>query len=152
VGTAEPTVDQECVEAYLFHRAPLELLLFRRPPERQRIWVPVSGKVEPEDATFEAAARRELAEETGFHEFAGFFPLDWVVVFEGPDGRTWQLTAFAAELSERRSPRLSREHDDFAWLPPDEAIRRLHFEDNRAAIARLLERVGEPPASSAPNV
>ena len=58
-------IDRECVEGYLFASPPLELLLFRRPPSRGRIWVPVSGKVDPGDADLEAALRRELAEETG---------------------------------------------------------------------------------------
>jgi len=59
-------ISKECVEGYLFAFPPLELLLFRRPPARGRIWVPVSGKVEPSDQDFRTALCREVEEETGF--------------------------------------------------------------------------------------
>ncbi|HUJ77478.1 MAG TPA: NUDIX domain-containing protein, partial [Thermoplasmata archaeon] len=64
-----PPIAQECVEGYLFVRDPPSLLLLRRPPARGGIWVPVSGKIEPTDATPAAAARREVLEETGFRSF-----------------------------------------------------------------------------------
>ncbi len=132
---------RECVEGYVFAGRPPRLLLLRRPPERERIWVPVSGKVETSDPNLEAALRRELEEETGFREFARIFPLDWEVTFEGPDGRTWRLHGFGVELDRAEPPRLSEEHDAFEWVDPAEAIQRLHYPDNREAVERLLERL-----------
>src|SRR5580658_5719882 len=83
---AEPPVEQECVEGYLFTRAPPSVLLLRRPPRRGRIWVPVSGKVEPGDASFAVALRRELEEETGITDLSAVVPLAWEVRFDGPNG------------------------------------------------------------------
>jgi len=132
-------VVQECVEGYLFAAPPLELLLFRRPPARGRIWVPVSGKVEPTDRDFPSALCREVKEETGFvSRPEELLDLDWHVPFEADDGETWRLHAFALAVPRSFVPRLSPEHEAAEWVSAEEAIRRLHFEDNRAAVQRLL--------------
>jgi 8-oxo-dGTP pyrophosphatase MutT (NUDIX family) len=146
---ADPgAIARECVEGYLFAAPPVELLLFRRPPARGRIWVPISGKVDPSDADLESALRRELFEETGLRSPRRIVPLDWHVPFRADHGETWRLHAYAVEVRRDFEPRLSSEHEAAEWVAPDEAVRRLHFEDNRAAVHRLLERVG----TSSPNV
>jgi 8-oxo-dGTP pyrophosphatase MutT (NUDIX family) len=150
VGLNEAPVAQECVEGYIFRHPPTRLLILRRPPDRQRIWVPVSGKVESTDHDLAHALRRELAEETGFTDPLDVFPLDWVVRFDGPDGRPWRLHAFGVRLADDASPRLSGEHEAYEWVEPAEALQRLHYEDNRDAVRRLLERIGTGTAASAP--
>ena len=135
-------IAQECVEGYLFAAPPLELLLFRRPPARGQIWVPVSGKVEPDDRDFPTALCRELEEEAGL----SFRPeelidLDWHVPFRVDSGETWRLHAFAVRIARSFEPRLSREHEAWEWVPFEEAVLRLHFEDNRAAVLRLRDRL-----------
>lgn len=135
-------IAQECVEGYLFSRSPLKLLLFRRPPSRGRIWVPVSGKVEPADRDFAAALCREVEEETGLVLRPDqLIDLDWHVPFSAENGETWRLHAFAAEVPRSFEPRLSTEHDAAEWVSAGEAVRRLHFEDNRAAVERLRAQV-----------
>lgn len=141
MSAPDGSIQQECVEGYLFAREPLSVLIFRRPPSRGSIWVPISGKVDAGDADWEAAIRRELAEETGLDAPRRLFSLDWHVVFEGPGGGTWRLHAFGVEIPSGWTPRLSAEHDAFAWVAPAEAVARLHYADNRAAIGRLLERI-----------
>ena len=148
----EPLAVQECVEGYLYHGRPPRFLILRRPPERDRIWVPVSGKVEPSDRDFEAALRRELAEETGIVDPTRVFPIDWEVEFDGPDGRRWRLHGFGVELPREAAPELSREHDASAWLDLREAISRLHYPDNRDALERLARILEKEAASSAPNL
>jgi len=132
----------ECVEGYVFVREPLTLLVLRRPPSREAIWVPVSGKVEPSDADLEAAVRRELEEETGLANPLAVTPLDWHVPFRAPNGETWRLHAYAVEVPRPFPPRLSDEHDAFDWVAPEEAVRRLHYPDNREAVGRLVRRLG----------
>jgi len=141
-------VARECVEGYLYATPPLEILVLRRPPTRGRIWVPVSGKVDPGDADLEAALRRELAEETGLVGSYGMVPLDWHVPFRADNGETWRLHAYAVHVPRGFVPRLSPEHEAFEWLSPEEAVGRLHFEDNREAVRRLVARCGSLP----PNV
>jgi len=138
----ELQIDQECVEGYVYTPAPLRLLVLRRPPPRGRIWVPVSGKVDPGDGARLSTLRRELWEETGFAHVERYLPLGWTVVFEGPDQRRWRLEAWGVELDRAAAPTLSDEHDAFAWVSAREAVHRFHYEDNRSAVARLLERLG----------
>jgi dihydroneopterin triphosphate diphosphatase len=144
VSEALGPVVRECVEGYLYRTPPLEFLLFRRPPERGRIWVPVSGKVEPSDPDWEAALRRELEEETGLVG-APLEALDWHVPFRADNGETWRLHAYGVRVDPGFAPRLSAEHDDFAWVSAGEAERRLHYEDNREAVRRLVARLSGPP-------
>ncbi len=139
-------VRRECVEGYLFSTGPVEFLLFRRPPSRGRIWVPVSGKTEPGDADLESALRRELREETGLVGPIRLFPLDWHVPFRADNGETWRLHAYGVEVARSFRPRLSEEHEVWAWLSLGEATERLHYPDNRDALRRLVERLGSPPS------
>jgi 8-oxo-dGTP pyrophosphatase MutT (NUDIX family) len=143
---------QECVEGYLFSGRPPQILVLRRPPNRGQIWVPVSGKVDVADADFLSALRRELREETGFEEFRRVFPLDWTVEFPGgPNGEMWRLHAYGVELDRTDPPTLSREHEAFEWVTPEEAGTRLHYLDNRAAVRRLLTKMAELDESSTRN-
>jgi len=143
-------IDQECVEGYLFVRRPLKILLVRRPPSRGRIWVPISGKVDPSDRNLSAALRREIAEETGFIRIRRVSPLRWVFRFRGPEGGHWRLHAFAVELAARSTPQLSDEHDAFEWLDPSVAVERLHYRDNRVALRRLVRGVRRHEGSRRP--
>jgi len=148
VSDLDGPVARECVEGYLFASPPLELLVFRRPPSRGRIWVPVSGKVEPSDADFPTALCREVGEETGFSVRPGqLIDLDWHVPFRADNGETWRLHAFAVEVPRTFQPRLSGEHESAEWVPADEAIARLHYEDNRAAVDRLKVRISPRPSN-----
>jgi len=141
-------VTRECVEGYVYRGAPFELLLLRRPPHRQAgIWVPVSGKVEPTDPDLEAAVRREVREETGLADPREVWSLDWHVPFRADNGETWRLHAYALRADPRFEPTLSDEHVEFAWVAPDEAVRRLHFDDNREAVGRLVERAARRPGN-----
>ena len=135
-------VARECVEGYLYAAPPLELIVFQRGPARGRIWVPVSGKVEATDTDLESALRRELTEETGLVEPRNLLSLDWHVPFRADNGETWRLHAYAVEVPRSFVPTLSPEHEAWEWVAPDEAVRRLHFEDNRAAVERLVTRLG----------
>ncbi len=144
--SSPPTkIARECVEAYLYATPPLELLLFRRPPERGRFWVPVSGKVDPGDRDFEAALLREIDEETGLRPAAPPEPLDWHVPFPAENGETWRLHAYAVRVARDARPVLSREHDASEWVTTSEAIRRLHFPDNAEAVRRLAARLDPGP-------
>jgi 8-oxo-dGTP pyrophosphatase MutT (NUDIX family) len=141
-------VSRECVEGYLFAGDPVEVLVFRRPPARGRIWVPVSGKVEPTDPDLEFALRRELREETGLTDPRRIVDLDWHVPFLADNGETWRLHAFGVEVDRSFVPQLSPEHEFAEWVTAEEAVRRLHFEDNRDAVRRLVDRAGR----ASPNV
>jgi 8-oxo-dGTP pyrophosphatase MutT (NUDIX family) len=143
-GPLGPVV-RECVEGFLFATPPLELLVFCRPPSRGRIWVPISGKVETSDASYEAALARELEEETGLRGPYVLDSLDWHVPFRADNGETWRLHAYAVRVERSFRPQLSPEHEAFEWLSPTEAIARLHFPDNQEAVRRLVARENQIP-------
>jgi lipoyl(octanoyl) transferase len=143
-GPDEP-VARECVEGYLYSSSPLRLLVFRRPPSRGSIWVPISGKVDPGDASWEAALRRELTEETGLSEPLHLFSLDWAVPFRADNGEVWRLHAYGVQVAPGFIAQLSPEHEACEWVEPPEAIARLHYPDNRQAVERLLLRLRGAP-------
>jgi 8-oxo-dGTP pyrophosphatase MutT (NUDIX family) len=144
----EEPIARECVEGYLFSTSPLRLLIFRRGPDRGSIWVPVSGKVDPIDAKLSDALLRELSEETGLRAPRQVFSLDWEVPFRADNGEVWRLHAYGVEVGPEFQPVLSSEHVAFEWVAPEEALLRLHYEDNRDAVARLIARLGAPPRNA----
>jgi lipoyl(octanoyl) transferase len=123
------------------------LLLLRRSAERGGFWQQVTGRVEPGE-TPEAAARRELLEETGAD--AAVVPLGYRHAFALDPSlnrvRPGELviveeTAFAARLPAGFCPALSAEHAEAEWVAPDAAAARLRFAGLRRAVRLASERL-----------
>ena len=117
------------------------LLLERRKPPG--FWQSVTGSLEWGE-TADAAARRELIEETGITQ-GHLRNLQWTQVYEilpefgktyGP-GVTHNLEhAFALKLMQRVQVVLS-EHLQYRWLSAGEAIEKASSNTNRAVIRQL---------------
>ncbi len=128
---------------------PLEILLFRRPPARGRIWVPISGKVEATDTRPRVGAPARAAGGDRARLPRRVLPLDWHVPFRADNGETWRLHAYGVEVARGFSPVAERRARDVGLGLPGEAIARLHFEDNKEAVARLVRHLAAGPS---PNV
>jgi 8-oxo-dGTP pyrophosphatase MutT (NUDIX family) len=133
-------MDRRSVSVILYALDPIRVLLLRRPASRAAGWQFVTGRVEPEDASLEAACRREIAEEAGIVEPLVVEDLGLETTFVGYDGATYHQRAFAARASRARSPVVSPEHEEARWATPGEARALLRWDEDREALAALLLR------------
>ncbi len=116
-----------------------EFLLFRRASDVPYAgqWRMIGGKIEEEEAAWEAALR-EVKEETG-QAPDDFWALPSLNTFyEWQADRVNLIPAFAAALSE--SPVLDDEHEAFEWLAPSEAAERLQWPEQQRLL-RLATRL-----------
>jgi lipoyl(octanoyl) transferase len=125
-----------------------KVLALKRIPERGGFWQPITGRVEPGEGP-EAAAQRELVEETGFAAPVGAlgyrhaFALDPAVNRVRPGTVViGEEVAFAAAVPAGTEPRLSHEHSEHAWLTPEAMLARIPFAGLRRAV-RLA--IAAPP-------
>jgi len=120
-----------------------EVLLLRRIPERGGFWQPVTGRRMPGEPA-EAAARRELEEETGARLLVR--SLSYRHSFAFGDAVPPVLTeeeAFAADWPAGLEARPGPEHDAAEWVSVEEALRRVPFAGLRRAVRRAVSRTSE---------
>jgi len=110
----------------------VEVLLVHRP--RQDDWSFPKGKLEP-DESWEAAARREVHEETGLHVVLGNeLP---GAVYVDRHGRPKSVRFWALKVTGEDPFAPGDEIDDRCWLPVAEAEARLSYESDRRVLAAL---------------
>ena len=131
------------------HTVAKEVLLLER-TTRAGFWQSVTGSVDRRDEPLEAAAAREVLEETGIAAAMGRLRR-WNVVYTFEIYPHWRHRfapgvvqnvehAFALELASRVSVRIApQEHVAFAWLPWRDAAARCFSWSNRDAIVMLGE-------------
>jgi dATP pyrophosphohydrolase len=116
-------------------------LMLRRIPQRGGFWQGVSGGVEWGELLADAA-RRELAEETGFAplrlepvDCSYTFPMqdEWVEMY--PPGTSEVIEHVFLAVVESSQPRLSSdEHDAWRWCTFEEALALLAWPENMVAL------------------
>jgi dATP pyrophosphohydrolase len=131
------------------HTAEMEVLLLER-AARPGFWQSVTGSLDSQDETFEAAAARELREETGIDAALGRLRR-WNVAYTFEIYAQWRHRfapgvthntehLFSLELAEPVAVSVaSQEHTAFAWLPWREAAEKCFSWSNRDAIRMIGE-------------
>lgn len=127
--------------AVLFRRVPEPVYLLLHYPGSH--WDFPKGHVEPGEDE-EQTTRREMHEETGIAMLvpvAGF--RERIEYFYKHDGKTYHKeVVFCLMETDEESVALSHEHQGYAWLPYEEALERLTF-DNAKEILKKAHRALE---------
>jgi len=120
----------------------LFLLLKRRKDEKlyPGIWQYITGSIEEKEKAADAAIR-ELKEETGFSP-QNFWVVPHVNAFYDPDYDSMNLLAlFAAQVRPGEEPLLSSEHEEFLWLPLNEALNKLVWPGQREGLRIVQDHI-----------
>ncbi|MEK7146406.1 MAG: bis(5'-nucleosyl)-tetraphosphatase [Patescibacteria group bacterium] len=146
--TPREVVEKSCGVLLVRKEAPKHVFLLLHYPSGH--WDFPKGHVEKHDADELATASRELEEETGIKE-ARFHPtFREPIYYEFNRGKRElvkkTVVYFLAQTREKEI-KVSMEHQDFIWLPYDEALEQLTFE-NAKGLLRKAESVLQAHAQS----
>jgi len=124
-----------------------EVLVLKRPPSKGDLWAPVTGNVDGDESD-EAAAARELQEETGLASAAALRATGFVNHFskgEGAAAARFVEPVFAAVVRPGARVRLSHEHVEAKWVGPEDAVRMVAFDGCKEGIRRAILAVEPRP-------
>lgn len=123
----------------------LSCLLLRTNAKRGNFWQPVTGGAESGE-DFEQAALREAQEETGL-EFCGA-PINtgYSFHFLSRHGKDIEEQVFALLAEDKAPPELDpSEHDDYLWVPVQDAASQVKFESNVEGLKQALLSLKKHP-------
>jgi 8-oxo-dGTP pyrophosphatase MutT (NUDIX family) len=126
------------------HRPGPEFLVLLRSPDSHGYWHLVAGGVEEAEAP-DAAAMRELDEETGLTQPVRFAPISLELGYR-PSGTDVWVTLHPYEVEARAGwePVLNEEHVAYRWCSQEQAAKLLEYPepvDALRAVSRRLEAV-----------
>ncbi len=128
------------VQCWIYSQNKEHCLVLKTNRARGEFWQPVTGTVEAGEGYFEAACREPL-EETGFKfkspPVDSGFEFDFTSRFGPARERIYALT-----VDDLPTPKLDpKEHQDFQWLAPNEALKLLRFPSNIDGLKKTYQLV-----------
>lgn len=125
------------VEAHIFRETKngLEFLLLKRAEGEifPGLWQMVTGKVKKAERAFEAATR-EIAEETGLRPQKFWAAPNVNSFYSKKDDCISMIPVFAALVKQDAEVKISGEHSEYRWVPPDEAKKLLAWPGQRESV------------------
>jgi dATP pyrophosphohydrolase len=124
-------------------RPQYEVLALRRSTQGRcpGSWETVHGTIEPGETPVDAS-KREMKEETGL-EPERMYNLSRVDAFyQHKSDEVALIPAFASFVAASAQPRLSAEHDQFAWLALADAAKQFAWPREHRAVADILSILG----------
>lgn len=130
------------------HEKSCGIIVFRREAEGLKFlllhypgghWDFPKGHVEKVDASEEATARRELQEETGITEVSfvsGYHESMYYEFNRGYKERVKKVVVYFLAETKEEAVAISFEHQNFTWLPYEEALERLTYENAKELIRK----------------
>lgn len=111
-------------------------------------WDLAKGKLEPGETNMQAALR-ELQEETGISkiEMNEGFEESLKYVFKDYTGQPIEKTVhfFVGQVHKKEVAILSREHKGYIWLPYDEAVQKLTYQNAKDVLIKANEFIKKLP-------
>lgn len=121
-----------------------EFLILKRVPEKGGFWQGITGMVENE--TLKQAVLREAKEEIGLESSEVIQLIEGVNIFKYKNQKSGLIVTehvFGLEVKPDQKILLDKniypEHDEFKWVPLEEALKLLHFESSKESITKLSQ-------------
>ena len=114
-------------------------------------WGSPKGHIENTE-TIEETARREIREETGLTDiqFIDGFKEQNQYFFTSQGQRIFKTVTFLLAETRSKTIKLSFEHIGFAWLPYEEALKQITFEDERKVLQKANRMITQRPKPDSP--
>ncbi len=119
----------------------VKILVLKRNEKKGGFWQTITGGMHIGEDPL-AAASREALEEIGIGDSKIFWtPLSYS--FMGDDGYELAEYVFGCEIKEPSRVELSGEHTALEWLEPEEAKKRVKYDNNKLAIGAVYKKIGQ---------